>query len=122
MRYEIPDSIFTFAHLHHCNLSQGVRALVVALPQITSLDLSGCSRLTPKVFEYLAAARLPRLRTLTIAREISTKISSSTNALQLEDPLVSIAPLHSLDLSGVQSLGRLSLQKIADSCTSLTRS
>lgn len=112
-----------FAHLLDL-LSFAVKQISTAIPlfkRLEHLDLSNCRNITIKVFEKISKAKPPNLAALIVARLAERNSATLTNsALEIRDPYIAISSLTELNLSGIQSVSKQCLQRVADNSPGLT--
>jgi len=92
---------------------EDVRHIIAAHTTLSSLDVSGC-QITGKVFEHLNSF-LPKLKKLRISREVNLGYTSRTYSVQIDDPpALTLSTLQHLDISGIHSVGKNFLHRLAE--------
>jgi hypothetical protein len=94
---------------------QQLMQAISGLKKLETLDISCCKSITAKFFDMLSAAAPPRLAALAVSKIVPGRPNRLTSpALAINDPLVAIPTLTRLDLTGIHTVSKASLQKIAD--------
>lgn len=114
-------------NISNCNFEDHqILQVLPSLKKLELLDVSCCRSMTGKFFEGLSTTAPPRLFSLLVSKIANRgKMVPNTRwtspALNIADPLISIPTLTRLDLTGIHTVGKAALLKIAETSSNLER-